>query len=267
METDYRILINGKLVKAESGETMQVFNPASGKVAAIVPKCSSVEVDRAVAAAEAAPGWADLATSVRGKYLVKLARAVLARQKELAELETTQCGGPIWKTMNVDIPGGAGQLEYIAGVSRAMNGHTLPVGTTFASMTVREPLGVIGMITPWNFPFATVVAKLAPALAMGNTCVIKPPSTAPLTALKLGELTIEAGFPPGVFNIVTGPGETVGESLVKNPGVAMISFTGDSVTGKCIMSLAGATVKKLAMELGGKNAFVMLADADVDSAV
>jgi acyl-CoA reductase-like NAD-dependent aldehyde dehydrogenase len=268
METEYRILINGELVKSDSGETMEVVNPANGKVVAAVPKCSPAEIDRAVAAAgKAAPAWAALATSVRGKYLVKLSQAILANQRELAVLETRQYGGPIWKTMNVDIPGGAGQLEYIAGVSRAMNGRTLPVGTTFASMTVREPLGVIGMITPWNFPFATIIAKLAPALATGNTCVIKPPSTAPLTALRLGELTREVGLPPGVVNIVTGPGETVGEALVKHPGVAMIGFTGDSATGKRIMSLAGATVKKVVMELGGKNAFVMLADADVDAAV
>ncbi|MBN1188465.1 MAG: aldehyde dehydrogenase [Dehalococcoidales bacterium] len=268
MENDFGILINGKIMKAESGDTMEVINPANGKVAAVVPKCSPADVSRAVAsAAQAAPGWADLATSERCKYLVKLAKAILSRHEEMARLETTHYGGPIWKSMNIDIPGGAGQLEFMAGVARAMTGHTLPVGTTFASMTVREPLGVIGMITPWNFPFATIIAKLAPALATGNTCVIKPPSVAPLTALRLGELTIEAGLPPGVVNIVTGPGESVGEALVTDPRVAMIGFTGDSATGKRIMSLAGQTVKKVAMELGGKNAFLMLADADIDAAV
>jgi len=268
METDFRILIDGELAKAESGDSMEVINPANGKAAAIVPRCGQADVERAVAAAEkAAPGWANLATSLRGKYLDKLAQVILNHQKELAEMETTHYGGPIWKTSHVDIPGGAGQLEFIAGVARAATGHTLPVGSTFASMTVREPLGVIGMITPWNFPFATVIAKLAPALVTGNTCVIKPPSVAPLTALKLGELTLEAGLPPGVVNIVTGPGESVGEALVRHPEVAMISFTGDSATGKRIMSLASDKVKKLAMELGGKNAFVMLADASVDDAV
>jgi acyl-CoA reductase-like NAD-dependent aldehyde dehydrogenase len=268
METEFRILIDGQQLKAKSGDTMQVINPANGQVTAVVPKCGRVEVDRAVAAAEkAAPEWASLATSVRARYMVKLAQVILAHHRELAELETRHYGGPLWKTLNVDIPGGAGQLEFIAGVARAMTGHTLPVGSTFASMTVREPLGVIGMITPWNFPFATVIAKLAPALVTGNTCVIKPPSVAPLTALRLGELTIEADFPPGVVNIITGPGESTGEALVKHPRVAMISFTGDSATGKRIMSLASDTVKKLAMELGGKNAFVMLADASVDDAV
>ncbi len=158
-------------------------------------------------------------------------------------------------------------LDFYAGTARAVSGLTLPVGPACTAMTVREPLGVVGLITPWNFPLITVMAKLAPALIMGNTCVVKPPSCAPLTALILGEITVDIGMPPGVVNIVTGPGESTGEALVKHPDVAKIAFTGDSMVGKRIMQLAGETVKPLFMELGGKNAFIVMPDADMEAAI
>ncbi len=268
MKKEYKILINGKLHSSYSGQTMDVINPANGLVIGSVPKCSPREVDKAVdAARKAFPGWASKPIGDRGKLLRKLGQAVAARKDELAKLETMQYGGPLWKTTSFDMTFIPEMLEFYAGTARAVTGLNLPVGTDSTSMTTREPLGVVGLITPWNFPLITVIAKLAPALIMGNTCVVKPPSCCPLTALILGELTVEIGMPQGVVNIVTGPGDTVGEALVKHPDVAKISFTGDSIVGKRVMALASETVKPLFMELGGKNAFVVLPDADMKATI
>ena len=268
MKTSYRILINGKLMPSSTGETMEVINPANEKVVGLAPKCTPREMDKAVAAAvKAAPAWANKTIGERGKYLKEIGKAIASRKLELARLETMQYGGPLWKTTSFDMTFIPEMLDYYAGTARALTGMTLPVGPDCTSMTVREPLGVVGLITPWNFPLIVIMAKLAPALIMGNTVVVKPPSCAPLTALVMGEITTEIGLPPGVVNIVTGPGSTVGEALVANPDVAKISFTGDSVVGKRIMKLASETVKPLFMELGGKNAFIVCADVDMDAAI
>jgi len=267
METEYRVLIGGELVKASTGETMKVINPANGTTVGEVPKCGEAEINEAVESARKAfPAWASKTIAERGKMLIKLSDILLFHREEMARMETMQYGGPLRKTSG-EIPASRELIEYMIGVARSKTGETLPIGPSCNAMTVREPLGVVGLITPWNFPFITVLAKLIPALLTGNTCVVKPPSTAPITALKLGEFTIEAGMPPGAVNIVTGPGPVAGEALVKHPGVAKIGFTGDSAVGKRIMSLAGGTVKPVCMELGGKNAFIILADADIDSAV
>ena len=178
-----------------------------------------------------------------------------------------QYGGPVFKTGKFDIPAASGLLEYYAGIGRGLSGLTLPAGPSARAMTVREPLGVVGLITPWNFPLVTAMAKVGPALITGNACVLKPPSCAPLTVLRLGEFALEAGVPAGVLNIVTGPGSSVGEALVTHPKVAKINFTGDSYTGKRIMALASTAVKPVASELGGKNAFIILADADMDAVI
>ena len=268
MKHDYRILINGKLLPSPNGETTEVINPATGKVVGVVPKCTPKEIDKAVAAAKkAAPGWAAKTIGERGKILRELGKAIAARKDELAKLETMQYGGPLWKTTSFDMTFIPEMLDYYAGTARALAGMTLPVGPTCTSMTMREPLGVVGLITPWNFPLIVAMAKLAPALIMGNTCVVKPPSCAPLTTLIMGEITAEIGMPPGVVNIVTGPGSTVGEALVKSPDVDKISFTGDSLVGKRIMALASETAKPLFLELGGKNAFIICDDADLDATV
>ena len=267
MEEQFKVLIGGTWTDAVSGETMQVINPATSEIIARVPKCGQADVDRAVnAAVDASAGWAMKTVGERSKILLKLARVIMSHHEELARLETAEHGSPIRKTMNFDVPLCAEQFEYFAGVGRALTGQTLPVGPWCSSMTVREPLGVIGLITPWNFPALMVVWKLGAALVTGNTCVVKPPSIAPLTTLKLGEYAMEAGVPAGVVNVVTGPGETVGEALVQHPGVAKIGFTGDTATGKRIMSLASATAKQVGLELGGKNAFIVMADADIESA-
>jgi acyl-CoA reductase-like NAD-dependent aldehyde dehydrogenase len=268
MAKEYKVLINGEWVSASTGETMKVINPANGEVVGLAPKCGPAEVDKAVTAAnKAAPNWAAKTMAERSKLLLKLSQLVMSHQEELAKLETMEQGSPIRKTMNFDVPLCAEQLEYFAGVARALTGETLPVGPWCMSMTVREPLGVVGLITPWNFPALMVVWKLGAALVTGNTCVVKPPSTAPLTTLKLGELAVEAGAPAGVVNVLTGPGGSVGEALVQHPQVAKIGFTGDTSTGKRIMGLASGTAKPVGLELGGKNAFIVLAEADVDSAV
>lgn len=268
MNKNYRVLIDGRLIDSPTGETTEVINPANGKVVGLAPKCTPKEIDEAVAAArKAAPAWADMTIGERGKLLKELGKAITARKDEMARLETMQYGGPLWKTTSFDMTFIPEMLDYYAGTARAMAGMTLPIGPTCTSITVREPLGVIGMITPWNFPLIVIMAKLAPALIMGNTCVVKPPSCAPLTALIMGEMTTEIGMPPGVVNIVTGPGSTVGEALVNHPDVAKISFTGDSIVGKRIMRLASDRVKPLFMELGGKNAFIVRSDADMDATI
>ncbi len=265
---DYKVLIGGEWVSAESGETITIINPANGEVVGTVPKCGDAEVEKAVAAAQKAfPGWAGKTMTERSKVLLKMSQLIMAHQEELATLETREHGSPIRKTMNFDVPLCAEQMEFFAGAARGLTGETLPVGPWCISMTVREPLGVVGLITPWNFPALMVIWKMGAALVTGNTCVIKPPSIAPLTALKLGEIAMEAGVPAGVVNVITGPGETVGEALVRHPEVAKIGFTGDTATGKRIMEVASATVKQVGLELGGKNPFLIMPDADVDAAV
>jgi acyl-CoA reductase-like NAD-dependent aldehyde dehydrogenase len=267
MPKEGKILIGGEWLPATGGETFEVLNPANGQVIGVVPKCSKEDVNKAVKAArEAAPGWAAKTVGERSKILFKISQLIMAHHEELAKLETMEHGSPIRKTMNFDVPMCAEQFEYFAGIARAMTGETLPVGPWCLSLTVREPLGVVGLITPWNFPALMVVWKLGAALVTGNTCVIKPPSIAPLTTLRLGELVMEAGAPSGVVNILTGPGETVGEALVEHPDVAKIGFTGDTVTGKRIMNLASNSVKQVGLELGGKNAFIVFSDADIDCA-
>jgi acyl-CoA reductase-like NAD-dependent aldehyde dehydrogenase len=268
MRNRYQAFIAGEWIDAADGGTMDVINPADGSLVAVAAKCGVEDVDRAVEAAGAAgPGWAAMPISERSKLLLKASRLIMERREELATLETLEQGSPLRKTMNFDIPQCAEQLEYFAGVARGMTGETLPIGPWCRSWTVREPLGVVGLITPWNFPVLMVVWKLGAALVTGNTCVVKPPSVAPLTTLALAELLSDAGIPPGVVNVVTGPGEVVGEALVRHPKVAKIGFTGDTATGKRIGAVAAASVKPVGMELGGKNAFIVLPDADIDAAV
>lgn len=268
MDHEYRMLINGKLVHASDNAQMEIINPADGNAFAVAPKGSPVEVEKAVEAAwNAQASWGSMYAGDRSRFLFKLAELIRKHYDELWRLETMQYGGPMSKTANFDIPVAADMLEWMAGIGRGLSGLTLPVGSSARAMTVREPLGVLGLITPWNFPLVTAIAKISPALITGNTCVVKPPSCAPLTVLRLAEFAVEAGLPAGVLNIVTGPGNTVGEALVVHPKVAKINFTGDSSTGKRIMSLASTAVKPVASELGGKNAFIVMNDADLDATV
>lgn len=268
MTDNYKVLINGEWLDASDKKTIEITNPATGEVFATAPKCGMKEVNKAVEAAKAAaPAWAGMPISERSKVLLKASKLIMERQEELAKLETMEQGSPIRKTMNFDVPLCAEQLEYFAGTVRGITGETLPVGPWCMSSTVREPLGVVGLITPWNFPALMVIWKLGAALVTGNACIVKPPSTAPLTTLKLGEIFMEAGVPAGALNILTGPGDKVGEGMVKHPDIDKIGFTGDTNTGKRIMKLASDTVKQVGLELGGKNAFVVCEDADVEAAV
>ncbi|MDR0446665.1 MAG: aldehyde dehydrogenase family protein [Oscillospiraceae bacterium] len=266
--SDYKILINGRLVLPVLGGTMEVINPADNSVAAVVPRCTAEDVELAVSAARgAAWQWKNTYIGERAELLFRLADIVREHSEELVALETAQYGGPVSKTRNFDIKFVPGELEFIAGLGRATTGLTISADPNARVMTVREPLGVVGLISPWNFPLVTAVSKLAPALIMGNTVVMKPASCAPLTVLKLGEYIIEAGIPAGVVNIVTGPGGEVGEAIVTHPGVDKINFTGDSSVGKRILSLAAPRVMPIAAELGGKNAMIVLDDANIDAAV
>jgi len=268
MSYDYKILIDGKLTKPLKGGTMDVINPANGEIVATVPKCTVEDVDLAVAAAKRAKNvWKNTYIGERADKLLRLASLIRENEKELIALETAQYGGPVGKTSRFDIPSAAGEFEFMAGLGRSVTGLTISANPNARVMTVREPHGVVGLISPWNFPLVTAVSKLAPALIMGNTCVLKPPSCAPLTVLKLGEYIIEAGIPAGVVNIITGPGGEVGEAIVLHPDVAKVSFTGDSIVGKRILALAAEKVMPVAEELGGKNAFILLNDANLDGAV
>lgn len=265
---EYRILVDGKLAEPVLGGTMEVVNPANNRVVAVAPKCTEEDVDLAVAAARRAQrAWRNTYIGERAELMCRLAAIIREHEDELVPLETAQYGGPISKTSKFDIPFAPAELEFIAGLGRGMTGLTISADPSAKVMTFREPWGVVGLITPWNFPLVTAVSKLAPALITGNAVVLKPPSCAPLTVLKLGEYCIEAGIPAGVVNIVTGPGHIVGEAIVNHPGIDKINFTGDSSVGKRIMSLASSRVMPVASELGGKNAMIVLDDANIDAAV
>lgn len=268
MVDSYRAYIGGEWVDGSGGETFPVYNPATGEVLANVAKCTVEDVDKAVkAAAAAAPGWGMMPISARAKMLLRVSQLIMEHQQELALLETQEHGAPIRNSMGFQVPQCAEFFEYAASVSRALTGETLPIGPWCTSMTVREPVGVVGLITPWNAPALMVSWKLAAALVTGNACIVKPASVTPITTLKLAELCKEAGIPDGVVNVITGPGSTVGEALVAHPGVARIGFTGDTSTGKRIMSVASDQAKPLGLELGGNNAMLVMADADLEAAV
>lgn len=268
MVETYKAFIGGEWVDASGGETFPVYNPATDEIFAQVAKCTPEDVDKAVkAAAAAAPGWGMTPMSARAKMLLKVSQLIMQNLNELAALETAEHGAPIRNSAGFQVPQTAEFFEYAASISRALTGETLPIGPWCTSMTVREPVGVVGLITPWNAPALMVAWKLAAALVTGNACIVKPASVTPLTTLKLAALCKEAGIPDGVVNVVTGPGSTVGEALVAHPGVARIGFTGDTSTGKRIMSLASDQAKPVGLELGGKNAMLVLSDADVEAAV
>lgn len=265
-----RLWIGNAWEDAASGETFPTVNPATGEVFAQVARARSDDVDRAVASsldAFRSPEWKDMDAHVRGSLLWKLGDLVEAHADELAELETRDNGKPYFESRKIDMPMVARNLRYFAGMADKIHGETLPVSGPFFNYTRREPLGVVGCIVPWNFPLNIASWKLAPALACGNTVVLKPAEETPLTALRLGELAAEAGFPAGVLNVVSGYGEEAGAALVAHPDVAAIAFTGSTETGRLVMKSAADTVKKLSLELGGKSPNVIFADADLKSAV
>jgi len=268
-----KMSIGGKWVDAVSGKTFETYNPATGEVLARVAEGDKVDIDLAVKAArkafESGP-WPAMSPSDRGRLLWKLAELVDRHNEELAELETLDNGKPVSFSRIVDVPTASDAFRYYAGWATKVEGSTIPIstpGTKYLAFTVREPVGVAGLIIPWNFPLIMASMKLAPALAVGCTCVLKPAEQTPLTALRLGELIMEAGFPDGVVNIVPGFGETAGAALAAHPDVDKIAFTGSTEVGKLILDAARGNLKKVSLELGGKSPNVVLQDADLEEAI
>jgi betaine-aldehyde dehydrogenase len=265
--TAFRMVIGGESVDAADGQTFDVVNPATGKVVANAPLGGREDVDRAVAAAQKAfedrKGWASWAAGKRGRTLSKFAAIVKQHSEELAQLETANVGKPIGGSRG-EIVGVSLVLDYYAGAANKIFGQTIPVSKPGLDLTIREPIGVVGLIVPWNFPAYMASWKVAPALAAGNTAILKPASYSPLTAIRLGELALEAGIPAGVLNVVTGPGGTAGASIAAHPGIGKVAFTGETTTGQEIMRLAANNVKKISLELGGKSPNIVFADADLE---
>jgi len=268
--TELKMLIGGEWVDSVSGEWVDVRSPATGQLVGRVPKGTAADVDRAVRAAREAfrdGRWRSLWVPQRVAILNKLADLIDEHTPELAELESAQTGTAIKLRRDSDIPFAADNLRFFATAIRHLEGKAASeYSTDHTSMVRREPIGVVGQIAPWNYPLMMAIWKIGPALAAGNSVVLKPATITPLTTLKLGELAIEAGLPAGVLNIVTGPGEEVGAAIAGHMDIDLVSITGDSATGKKIQELASRNLKRVHLELGGKAPFIVYEDADLDAA-
>ncbi len=265
-----KMLIDGDWVESVSGKTFPTINPATGKEIAQVAEGDEIDVDLAVKAARTAleNGWRKMSARERGRLLYKLADSIEEHIDELAALETLDNGKPISDSRGIDLPMVVECYRYYAGWADKIEGRTIPVSGPFFTYTRPEPVGVCGQIIPWNFPLLMQAWKWAPALAAGCTVVLKPAEQTPLSALRVGELAMEAGFPPGVVNIVPGYGHTAGAALVEHEDVDKIAFTGSTAVGKSILQAAGATnLKRVSLELGGKSPNIVLDDADMEAAV
>lgn len=267
---DGRLWIGNTRVDAASGRTFATVNPATGESIASVAEGAEADIDRAVAVARSAlvsTEWRGMDAHRRAEILWRLGDLIEEHADELGEMETRDNGKPIFESRQVDLPSVVENFRYFAGLADKIQGETIPVKGPFLNYTLREPVGVVGCIVPWNFPLSLATWKVAPALACGNTVVLKPAEETPLTALRLGELAAEAGLPPGVLNVVPGFGETAGAALVRHPGVDSIAFTGSTEVGKLVMRAAADTLKKVSLELGGKSPNIVFADADMAAAV
>jgi aldehyde dehydrogenase (NAD+) len=265
----HNLLIDNIWRDAASGHTMEVVNPATEDVIAQVASAGPADLDDAVRAARAALDgpWGTMSARERGRLVRRLGDRLLERVDEVARLETIHNGKPISESRQIEIPAAAECFEYYGGWSDKVMGETIPVKGNHLTYTLREPVGVVAAIVPWNFPLLLASWKVAPALACGNTVILKPASQTPLTALALGEIAIEVGLPPGVLNVLTGPGAELGQAIVEHPGIDKIAFTGDTATGKGIMRGAAGSLKRITLELGGKSANIVLRDADVEAAI
>ena len=265
----YQLLIDGQWVDAESGKTFETPNPATGQTLAEVAEADKADIDKAVAAARRAyeGKWSKMSARDRGRLLYKLSQLIEENAQQLAALETADNGKPIRESLYVDLPQVVENFEYFAGYATKIEGETIPVPGPFFNYTLREPVGVCGQIIPWNFPLLMSAWKLAPALAAGNTVVLKPAEQTPVTAMELGRLFQEAGFPEGVVNIVPGFGETAGAALASHPGINKIAFTGSTEVGKIIARAAAENLTKVSLELGGKAPNIVFADANIEQAV
>ncbi|MDA1048904.1 MAG: aldehyde dehydrogenase family protein [Planctomycetota bacterium] len=265
-----QLLIGGKWRDAVSGKTFATVNPATEEVIAEVAEGDAADIDLAAKAARAAfesGPWAKMDARDRGKLMTKLANLIEDNFDELAALESLDNGKPICDARAADLPLTIDCLHYYAGWADKIHGQTIPIRGDYFCYTRREPLGVCGQIIPWNFPMLMAAWKWGPALAAGCTVIMKPAEQTPLTCLRMGELAMEAGFPPGVINVVPGYGPTAGAALVKHPGVDKIAFTGEHRTAQIIMADAAQTLKRLTFELGGKSPNIVFADADLDAAI
>ncbi len=269
-----KLFINGKWVEAASGKTFPSYNPATGEVLANVAEGDREDIDRAVKAARAAfetGPWSKMPPAGRGKLIWKLADLIEKHQEEFAQLESLDNGKPLKISRIADLPLTIEHMRYYAGWATKIEGNTIPLTlaepSKFLAYTVREPVGVVGQIIPWNFPLLMAAWKLGPALAAGCTIVLKPAEQTPLSALRLGELIQEAGFPDGVVNIVPGYGETAGAALAAHPDVDKIAFTGSTEVGKLILQAAAGNLKKVSLELGGKSPNIVMADADLETTI
>jgi len=268
-----QMLINGKWVDAASGKTFPTYNPATGDVLANVAEGDKEDINRAVAAARAAfdsGPWSKATPSKRAKLMWKLADLIEQHAEEFAQLESLDNGKPVNVARAADVPGTVEMFRYMSGWATKIEGNTIPLsagGAKFFAYTLREPVGVVGQIIPWNFPLMMAAWKIAPAMATGCTVVLKPAEQTPLTALLLGELIQEAGFPDGVVNIVPGYGETAGAALSAHPHVDKIAFTGSTEVGKLIVHAATGNLKKVSLELGGKSPNIVFQDADIEATI
>jgi betaine-aldehyde dehydrogenase len=265
----YQLFIDGKWVDAESGKTFATPNPATGATLAEVAEGDSADIDKAVAAARRAfeGKWSKVSARDRGRMMYKLAQLIESRIGELAALETADNGKPIKETTYVDLPQVVENFEYFAGWATKIEGETIPVPGQMFNYTLREPVGVCGQIIPWNFPLLMAAWKLAPALAAGNTIVLKPAEQTPVGAMELASLIQEAGFPDGVVNVVPGYGETAGAALASHPDIDKVAFTGSTEVGKLVARAAADNLTKVSLELGGKAPNIVFADADIEQAV
>jgi aldehyde dehydrogenase (NAD+) len=265
----HRLLIDGRRVAALSGRTFETLNPATGEVLARVAEAGAEDIDVAVRSARAAfeGPWGQMKASERGALLLKLAELIRRDEAELARLESLDSGKPVSAIARQDLPAVLDTLTYYAGMADKINGQVIPARPDALTYTVREPLGVVGAIIPWNFPLMIGMWKIAPALACGCTVVLKPAELTPLTALKIGDLALEAGFPAGVLNVVPGFGKVAGQALVDHPDVDKVTFTGSPVVGRQILQGAAGNLKRVTLELGGKSANIIFPDGDVDTAV
>ncbi|MDR1310281.1 MAG: aldehyde dehydrogenase family protein [Burkholderiaceae bacterium] len=264
----HNLLINGKHVAPESGQFSTILNPATEEIIASVAQGGINDVDTAVKAARGALAvWNKMRAADRGHILNKLADLMEAHQEELILLETLNAGKPIASVRRQDMPAAIDTMRYYAGWCDKIIGQVVPARTDALTYTIREPVGVVGAIVPWNFPVMIGIWKIAPALACGCTLVVKPAEITPLTLLRIGELALEAGLPPGVLNIVTGKGSVIGNAMVSHPDVDKITFTGSPSVGRGIMQGTAVNFKRITLELGGKSANIIFSDANLDNAV
>jgi len=265
-----KLFIGGRWVDAVSGKTFPTVNPATGETITLIAEGDERDAAAAVEAAHKAfhsGPWPEMSAADRAKILWKIGDLIDKYNEELGTLETLDNGKPIFESRQIDMPMTAEVFRYYAGWATKIHGETVPVRGPFLQYTLREPLGVVAAIVPWNFPLLLASWKVAPALATGNTVVVKPASWTPLTALRFAEICQEAGVPDGVLNVITGPGSTLGKALVRHPGVAKVAITGETRTGQEILRDSADTLKRVTLELGGKSPNIVFADADLDAAV